>query len=211
MSLSALTQYTITQPPPPNPFLKLPDSMRDAFVRSSSSPTVPTLSTTSPDPSSSSGAGAVVPTTSRKSNKRPPSRKLVRHLLRARAEAVRRLASFIRRIDKDDVRVSASGFMAKAYGGGLDSLFAHGGGEIETVSGGVEAELNPTGWRNGKEVVAYLKSKGAMVGKLLREGESGEQPYQWDVLSSDGELSSPGSAGVSIKQEEMEWVIPGSK
>ncbi|CCA73592.1 related to glycerol-3-phosphate-acyltransferase-Laccaria bicolor [Serendipita indica DSM 11827] len=210
MSLSALTQYTVTQPPPPNPFLKLPDSVKDAFVRSSSSPTVPTLASTSTDPSSSSGAGAITPTTP-KSNKRPPSRKLIRHLLRARAEAVRRLAAFIRRIDKDDVRVAASGFMAKTYGGGLDSLFTVGGGDIETVSGGVEAELNPTGWRNGKEVVAYLKSKGAMVGKLLREGESGEQPYQWDVLSSEGELSSPGSAGVSIKQEEMEWVIPGSK
>ncbi|KAG8812462.1 hypothetical protein FRB91_011427 [Serendipita sp. 411] len=217
LSLSTLTQYTTTQPPPENPFLKLPDSVKKALVRSSSSPIAPTLSTT--------GAAAAVsdaPTSAPKikRSQRPPSRKLIRHLLRARADAIRRLAAFIRKIDDPSVRVCASGFMAKTFNpdpnGALQSLFdqAPGGtNAIQTVSGGVEAELNPTGWRSGKEVIAYLRSKGAHVGRILREGEGGEQAFQWDAVSSEGELSSPGSPDdqIRIKQEEVEWVVPGSK
>ncbi|KAG8813107.1 hypothetical protein FRC17_001671 [Serendipita sp. 399] len=212
LSLSALTQYTTTQPPPENPFLKLPESVKNALVRSSSSPTAPTLSSidaAAPTPTPT-GAPKV------KRSQRPPSRKLIRHLFRARADAIRRLAAFIRKLDDPSVRVCASGFMARSFNpdpnGVRESLFDKvpgGTNAIETVQGGVETELNPTGWRSGKEVITYLRLKGAKVGKVLREGEGGEQAVQWDAVAamgSEAELSSPGSGDeqVRIKQEEVE-------
>jgi hypothetical protein len=53
------------------------------------------------------------------------------------------------------------------------------------------AELYPSGWRHGLEVIRYLQEKGAMVNKLMA-AEAGEQVEdEWAALSSDGELSSP--------------------
>ena len=235
MSLAALTQYTMTQPPPPNPFLKLPDNLKAALFRSTSDPAVPTLAsanaTTTQSLANKSEPSIASTKSSGKHSKipRPPSRKLIRHLLRARVDATRQLAAFLRRIDKPGVKVSASGFMASVYGGGQESLFENvGAGKDATfhtsdgkeVSGaaGTEVDLNPTGWRYGQEVVRYLKANGAGVGALLREtegGTEGEGEYDFAVLSSDGEAS-PGSPdsgyGASHgKTEELEWVVPGRK
>lgn len=235
MSLAALTQYTMTQPPPPNPFLKLPENLKAALFRNTSDPTVPTLSSLDSKSIASKSEPAIAPvdasTDKRTKNKRPPSRKLIRHLLRARVDATRQLAAFLKKIDRPGVKVSASGFMASAFGGGQESLFKDVGAgtdaRYQTSDGkevpgavGTEVDLNPTGWRYGQEVVRYLKDTGANVGKLLREADSvsgaeGEGEYDFVALSSDGEASpsSPDSGyGASTgKAEELEWVAPGRK
>ncbi|KIM26219.1 hypothetical protein M408DRAFT_330764 [Serendipita vermifera MAFF 305830] len=245
MSLSALSQYTMTQPPPPNPYLKLPDNLKAALMRNTSDPSVPTVNSLD---AKVSGAGnsTLTQTTASKSepaiasstksdkrvrNKRPPSRKLIRHLLRARVDATRQLAAFLRRIDRPDVKVAASAFMASVYGGGQETLFEKTGVDAHVLTSdgkevpgamGTEVDLNPTGWRYGQEVVRYLRSKGANVGKLLREAEgiSGgdgevEGEYDFVALSSDGEAS-PGSPdsgyGASTeKADKLEWVAPKKK
>jgi glycerol-3-phosphate O-acyltransferase / dihydroxyacetone phosphate acyltransferase len=252
MSLSALTPYTVNHPPPPNPYLKLPNNLQEALSRSTSTPTLQTPSSLETKSESTltsqahSTAGKSEPairstdapsSQKRTKNKPPPSRKLIRHLLRARVDATRQLAAFLKRIDKPGVKVSSSGFMATAYGGGQESLFANhatvsdgkAGLGIRTPDGRespgattVEYDLNPTGWRYGQEVVGYLKSKGARVGKLIREAEGIAGPldeahgeYEFAALSSDGE-GSPGSpdtgyGGANGSTEELEWVAPGRK
>lgn len=112
--------------------------------------------------------------------------------------------------------------MAAEFGGGQESLFVYPAAVDTTgaqvVPGGVEAELNPSGWRHGKEVVTYLESKGAKIGKFIREQEGAQEAYEWEALRSDEELSSPGSGAspsdadpFSTKGQDMEWVVPTKK
>lgn len=121
---------------------------------------------------------------------------------------MRQLAAFLRRIDRDGVRVASSDFLSAEFGGGLESLFS-------PPAGGVEAGLYPSGWRHGREVIAYLNSKGAKVGKFVRENEGDQDDYEYDALRSDEELSSPGlpSDGTtySSKEQDLEWVVSEEK
>ncbi|CAG8741544.1 12812_t:CDS:1, partial [Acaulospora colombiana] len=146
----------------------------------------------------------------RNSNKRPPTRRLVRHLLRARVEATRQLAAFLRKVDKEGVRVAASGFLVDVYGGGHDSLFTdppYGA----AVVGDETAELYPSGWRHGREVIRYLRDKGAMVNKIMAAEGGDFVEDEWAALSSDGELSSPEGLKQPKEEQELEWVVPGRK
>lgn len=140
-----------------------------------------------------------------KASRRPPTRRLIRHVLRARTEAARQLGAFLKRIDRPGVRVSASEHMVDIFGGGYESLHTQDPSEVEGF---------PTGWRDGKEVMKYLKSKGARFERLYLEED--EQGYEWAALQSDTELSpleSPGSgsgsaSGNESKAEDMDWVAP---
>lgn len=97
----------------------------------------------------------------------------MRHVLRARAEAVRSLASFIARLEAGpaEKRVHASVHLARVYGG-------------------VENSTEPSdtnhiiGWRRAHEVVSYLRVRGAKIATLER-GIEGD----WAALNSDGDLS----------------------
>jgi glycerol-3-phosphate O-acyltransferase / dihydroxyacetone phosphate acyltransferase len=105
----------------------------------------------------------------------------MRHVLRARAEASRSLASFIGQLETGpaDKRVRASVHLARVYGG------------VESTTGASDisstAEPSPTfvGWRHAREVVSYLRGHGAKVAALERGIE-----VEWVALNSDGELSS---------------------
>ena len=69
-----------------------------------------------------------------RSARRPPSRRLIRHVLRARVEAANALAGFLNEIARTRKRVKASPHLAQ----------------------GRE-------WRDGAEVVAYLRARGARM------------------------------------------------
>jgi hypothetical protein len=105
----------------------------------------------------------------------------MRHVLRARAEASRSLASFISQLETGpvDKRVRASVHLARVYGG------------VESTSGTSDisntAESSPTfvGWRRAHEVVSYLRRHGAKIATLERGIE-----VEWVAQNSDGELSS---------------------
>lgn len=79
--------------------------------------------------------------------RRPPSRRLIRHVLRSRVEAVNALAVLLSEIVREQKKVVASGHL----------------------SGGA-------GWRYGSEVVSYLRKRGANVpqGRLLDEWAGSE-------------------------------------
>jgi hypothetical protein len=126
--------------------------------------------------------------------------------------------------------------MASAFHGGQESLFENSAAVSGNSGLGIqttdtkgfpgatsnEVDLNPSGWRYGQEVVAYLKSKGAKVGKLIREAEgitggpgngAGEVQGEYDfaALSSDGEGSPEGYSVANASTEGIEWVVPGRK
>ncbi|KXN90629.1 Glycerol-3-phosphate O-acyltransferase 2 [Leucoagaricus sp. SymC.cos] len=105
--------------------------------------------------------------------RRPPSRKLVRHVLRARAEAVRALAAFFKQLQCEgpEKKVYASAHLARVHGGGT---------VMHTNMEGIEEE---EGWRYGREVIEFLRSRGAripMSENIRIEGE-------WAALSSEKE------------------------
>ncbi|GFZ48760.1 hypothetical protein JCM24511_06509 [Saitozyma sp. JCM 24511] len=87
--------------------------------------------------------------------KRLPSRVLVRHVLRTRVEAARQLARVLFELEDKDPQVSASFWLATKYGGEVDR-------EREALD--QWDEPFPRGVRSGREVVGFLRSKGARLG-----------------------------------------------
>ena len=168
--MAAILPYTINQPPPPNPFLKLPPDVQNSLNRSTSFPAVPTLATTQGDKLGNELKDSRL--------RRPPSRRLVRHVLRVRAEAMRLLAAYLLSLDRVGVRVPASLHMVKVFGGGVqppsppESTVATSESSYDKVEGGVQVdaiamhggvEIVPSqeggGWRDGREVIKYLCSR----------------------------------------------------
>lgn len=104
----------------------------------------------------------------------------MRHVLRARAEAARSLASFIAQLETGpaDKRVRASVHLARVYGG-VESITG-----ASDISGTVESSPTFVGWRRACEVVSYLRGHGAKVAALKRGIE-----IEWAAQNSDGDLS----------------------
>ncbi len=156
-SLTALAQYTATPIPPANPWI-----------------------TRKPVPLGGDGTEPPVSPQPYRA-RRPRSGRVMRHVLRARAEASRSLASFIAQLETGpaDKRVRASVHLARVYGG-VES--ASGASDISST-----AESLPTfiGWRHAREVVSYLRGHGAKIAALERGIE-----VEWVAQNSDGELSS---------------------
>jgi hypothetical protein len=94
--------------------------------------------------------------------RRPPSRRLVRHVLRARVEATNALAGFFDSLSraKWEKKVGASGHLGRAYGGVADGR----------------------GWRHAGEVRGFLEKRGAAIPTLGQ----GPMEDEWGA-SSEGE------------------------
>ncbi len=123
LSLSALSQYTTPQTPPENPWIDRPRT------------------------TSLSTSGLVEASTNDTRNharRRPPSRRIMRHLLRARANAVKALASFFDQLEKDQTgkRVRTGTRLARLYG---------------------FTDAESDGWRYVREVIGFLKARGARI------------------------------------------------
>lgn len=133
-------------------------------------------------PSSSAPAGATIDATAWQSGvgpkekaaaeklkeenrKRIPTRRLVKHVLRTRAEAARLFESYLVRLsEKDGLTVNARPWLA---------------GETDIELGEEGSAGLPTSKRSGKEVVEYLRSQGA---RILPSASS----YTgWQALSGD--------------------------
>jgi glycerol-3-phosphate O-acyltransferase / dihydroxyacetone phosphate acyltransferase len=158
-SLTALSQYTATPIPPANQWVTNKNGASGNGV--TSEPPV------SPHPYRT---------------RRPRSGRVMRHVLRARAEAVRSLASFITQLETgpETKRVRASVHLARVYGG-IESPT----GTSDTTSGVVVAPPTVVGWRHAREVVSYLRAHGAKIATLERGIE-----VEWAAQNSDGDLSS---------------------
>ena len=157
-SLPALAQYTATHIPPTNEWVS--ESARVTVSGAAEEPPV------SPQPYRA---------------RRPRTGRVMRHVLRARAEAVRLLASCIAQLEAGpaEKRVRASVHLARLYGG-IDTL------ATTSDTGNTDSSPpTPVGWRRAHEVVSYLRTRGAKVAALERDIE-----VEWVALNSDGDLSS---------------------
>lgn len=130
-----------------------------------------------------------------RASRRPPSRRLVRHVLRARVEAVNALASLFDQLEEagSQKRIRSSPHLAKAFGGTIVAQkVAEGAGEYGANSDATE------GYRAVKEVFGFLRQKGAKI-PTLRHGR-----FEGDwaaALSSEGE-----ECTTSDEKEEPAWV-----
>lgn len=177
LSLAALSQYTTPVTPADNPWIE----------RTKAAIVPPTT---------------VEPPVKASRKRRPPTRRIVRHVLRSRVEAAKSLASFFEQLEKSgDKQIKASVHLAKIYGWveKTDESVA-----LETIDG-VKVQKEPLGWRHAREVVAFLKNRGAKVASLAH-GVEGE----WAALSSDGE-STPLDEGETSKDGDVFFVPSGQK
>ncbi|KAF9566800.1 glycerol-3-phosphate-acyltransferase [Agrocybe pediades] len=171
LSSSALSQYTKPRIPPVSPWIDRPASQNPGPADNSSmASNAPTVAHTEP------------PVKAR-TPRRPPSRRLVRHVLRLRVEAVNALAAYFDHLARTgrDKKVKASPHLARMYGG--------------QVQDGASTE----GWRYASEIITFLKKRGADIPTL------GQGPLRDDwALSSEGEGYTTGE-----EAEEQTW-IPSS-
>jgi len=126
----------------------------------------------------------------------------MRHLLRARGEAVKALAEFFATLEAsgDDKTVNASIHLAKQFG------WVEGIPYSSSSDGGVKDEgpADVKGYRKAREVIAFLRARGAKVATLDRKIDG-----DWvGALGSEEE----GTAGDSDKgeEEELVWMPSGT-
>ena len=121
------------------------------------------------------------PPEKKKKHHRPPTRRIVRHVLRARIEAAKSLKSLFEQLERatDGKRVRASSHLARAFGGVVDP-----DGTPKHTADAVEWVEEPRGWRSAKEVVAFLRRRGAKIAQL-EDKVAGD----WAALSSEGEFT----------------------
>ncbi|KAF7790728.1 hypothetical protein EIP86_001684 [Pleurotus ostreatoroseus] len=179
LSLHALAQYTIPKIPPENPWID-----RTRARPSTSAPGTPTSTPSSPPLGS--------PPEKKKKHHRPPTRRIVRHVLRARIEAAKSLKSLFEQLERatDGKRVRASSHLARAFGGVVDP-----DGSPKHTADAVEWVEEPRGWRSAKEVVAFLRRRGAKIAQL-EDTVAGE----WAALSEGEftEMDGESDAGADI-------------
>ncbi|KAF9531602.1 glycerol-3-phosphate-acyltransferase [Crepidotus variabilis] len=180
LSLPALSQYMKPKIPPPNPWIDRPLNNTEK-AEAEGDVKAPASSTESKAHDALAAKGR---------SRRPPSRRLVRHVLRARVEATNGLAALFDSLAHHgrDKKVKASAHLAKAHGGGV----------VKAEAGSAEASVGEgeEGWRYAAEIVAFLKKRGAVIPTL------GQGPMEDDwALSSENEGYTTGEDG-----EEPVWV-----
>ena len=149
LSLTALSQYTTPPQPPPSPWIdrpRLPNNTSATDVKTESKCQDKVMVESRP-------------------RRRPPSHRLVRHVLRSRVEAMNALACFFDQLSRagSGKKVKASPHLAEKFG----------------VRSKVDEQ---EGWRYAVEVIAFLQKRGAKI-PTLRQGPLEDE---W-ALSSDGE------------------------
>ncbi|KAF9520307.1 hypothetical protein BS47DRAFT_1335910 [Hydnum rufescens UP504] len=191
LSLSALGTYTKVEPPPPNPWL-------DQNKPRTPPPDLTKAQSGEPSATASAPTPAAAPTP--KPRKRLPSRRLIRHVLRARLNASQALATFLAEVERSGQNVRASLYLAKQFDGSYDTEPSEPqGGEL-----GFLMSDGPQGWRGSREVITFLRSQGARIAALQEQDEG-----DWAA----GQLSS-GDEGVednSGVMDELEWVPPNTQ
>ncbi|KIJ68024.1 hypothetical protein HYDPIDRAFT_107608 [Hydnomerulius pinastri MD-312] len=179
LPLAALSQYTTPQIPPENPWVDKAQS---------STPSLP--------------AQASEPPVFHK-RKRPSSRRIMRHVLRARGEAVRALASFFAALEAagTDKKVLASVHLAKRFGW-VDEV------KVKTEGEGQSDEIDVQGYRHAREVITFLRLRGAKITALGRMIEG-----DWAGALSSEEEGTPGGSdkGEGETEEDLVWVPSGAQ
>jgi hypothetical protein len=185
LSLSALSQYTTPQIPAVSPWVtKSPSATLDSTAQAV--PAVP----------------AEPPVVLKR--KPPASRRIMRHVLRARGEAVRALAGFFVELEAagEDKKVVASVHLAKRFGC-IEEVKV----KVEEGDGqGEEVEMR--GSRRAQEVISFLRLRGAKIATLGRAIEG-----DWCEVVSSSEEGTPGGSerGEGDNEEDVVWVPSGAQ
>jgi glycerol-3-phosphate O-acyltransferase/dihydroxyacetone phosphate acyltransferase len=175
LPLAALDRYTTPLTPPPNPWVERPE------------PGVSTPADLADAPELGSAASLA-----RVRAHRAPTRRVVRHVLRARAAAVRALAGLIAQLDAPGARtrtVGAAPHLARAYGGRVEPIDE---AELE-LTGTHETER---GTRNAGEVLQYLRARGAKFAELERRIQG-----DWSAFATG--LDTPGEDSGTDSDAEL--------
>ncbi|KZT63684.1 hypothetical protein DAEQUDRAFT_815496 [Daedalea quercina L-15889] len=200
LSLNALSQYTVPAVPAENEWI----DRSKVKPRKSPAVVVPAPQSTE-TPSAGSSSSSPAPASSSRKRRRPPSRRLIRHVLRARVEAAKALASLFAQLERgagaEGKRVAASAHLARAYGGGIEPPSPH---DLATADG-VGVPLEPVGWRHAREVVAFLRKRGARIAQLGERVEG-----DWAALSSEGEQDSD-AVMTDAEKDSLVFVPPGQR
>ncbi|KAL7418530.1 hypothetical protein Q5752_006988 [Cryptotrichosporon argae] len=109
---------------------------------------------------------------------RVPSRALVRHVLRVRIDAARALAAALLELEAADAPVDASPWLARQFGGDILDPPSH-----ADTPDGTHVEHKGKGRRSGKEVVNYLRTRGARLGQAAGT----DSDAHWAASSGDEE------------------------
>lgn len=161
VSTPALKQYTKPKIPPPNPWIDRPQkATEEEEEKRTSSPTDFKLQE---EP-------AV-----REHSHRPPSGRLIRHVLRARVEATNALAAFFDALagDGSNKKIKVRPHLGRIYG--VQNEGASYSGDVES-------------WRYAGEVVGFLKKRGAKIPTL------GLGPMKDDWAQSGEDSEGPGGS-----------------
>nr|GAT57513.1 predicted protein [Mycena chlorophos] len=117
--------------------------------------------------------------------RRPSSRSIMRHVLRARGQAVTALAELFEQLRMNkDVRLKASEHLVRRFGGQLEEV----AGKSDTEGEG-HAQGTPKmeGRRQANEVIAFLTKRGAKFPHLGRRLLESEAEWAAAALTSDAE------------------------
>ncbi|TFL03121.1 glycerol-3-phosphate-acyltransferase [Pterulicium gracile] len=189
MSLPALSQYTTPSIPKDNPYVdrSLPKSPIVPAVASAESIVIK-----EPAPSTSE------PSKDQKPKRKPSSRRIIKHVLRARAEAIRALGSFFDHLERSgNTKLASSIYLARQHGWveEVPQLM------LQQSSTQVTDVTTPThlGYRSAKEVIAFLKARGA---RIPTSGDASEM--EWAALSTSEGYETP-----RFDKDEMVFVPSG--
>lgn len=174
LSLQALAPYTTPYIPPVSAWI---DPPKATAAPSDVTPTVPDA-------------------TIGRRKKRPATRRLIRHVLRARSDAARLLSAFFLELERSGNEVRASSHLAQTCGGRLPE----GGADLK---GDALVYSEPWGWRDAREVVQFLRDKGAKIGELGRKVEG-----DWAAAASS-DIDGEGEEEEAEVEDKVVWVTSG--
>lgn len=123
----------------------------------------------------------------------------MRHVLRARGEAVRALASFFAALEGaggEDKQVVASAHLARRFGwvdGVKVSMEEQGQGPVE---------VQVQGYRHAREVISFLRMRGARIATLERKIEGG-----WAGTLVSEEDGTPGGSEAGESEDDEDDIV----
>ena len=199
LSLTALKQFTVPKTPPESQWIDK-KKVKEPVTPGLPTPVKPV--TTSVSDSGTPADPLTNGTKTKPTKHRMPTRRLVRHVLRARARAVHALSAFLTELEHSPKgqHVFSSKDLAIKYGG-----FPEVANETPETD---NQEKHLVGWREAHEVLVFLRDRGARIATL----ESQIAKDYWAATASpfsDGEEE--GETEYSSGNEELVWVPPATQ
>ncbi|KAH8827334.1 glycerol-3-phosphate-acyltransferase [Flagelloscypha sp. PMI_526] len=190
--IHAMSQYITPITPLPNPWLdKYKDHAEQKKGESNeslkSSDTIPAMLPSGPQVvlPGEEEPPASISKTGHQLKRRPPSRRIMRHVLRARVKAIRAVSQLFTELGRQDKVLKSKG-QGKKRVYASEHLGARFGGLVDVPTTPHAETVRREGWRDYEEVVEFLRKRGAKIPSPSASKDIGDD---WATLSSDGELT----------------------